>query len=195
MHKYYDPKLFDVMDVDDLKIAYAPKEDAGVLLTRGDADALEASEKKAKAVDLTITEHFIAAGFDVNFVGPAEEIAGVSGAGTREGTDSAGTNRGNDGAASEEVCVDEETFGLWLDSVEFSVGSAVQRWWTGLSVCEEGDADGMKKEDDETNVEFFRRIRDDLRAEMDQCKEGGQAPHCMYPPVKDGAVTVGGLVR
>ena len=41
MHKYYDPKFFDVMDVDDLKAAYAPKEDAGVLLGRGDADALD----------------------------------------------------------------------------------------------------------------------------------------------------------
>ena len=61
-----------------------------------------------------------------------------------------------------DLYVDEETFCVWLDRGEFAYGAAVQQWWARLETGEEGEVDTLKNDDDETNVEFFRRIRTDL---------------------------------
>ena len=53
-HKWYDPRLFDVLSEAEIKEQYAPK----------DADG--------KPEDLKRVEQFAAAGFDVRFVGPGE---------------------------------------------------------------------------------------------------------------------------
>ena len=75
MHQYYDSRLFDVMDLNDMKRNYAPKEnDEGKLLEAGEVELLSAEEKVRLAVDVTSTEHFMAAGFDVNFVGPVDDL-------------------------------------------------------------------------------------------------------------------------
>ena len=117
-------------------MAYAPKVVDGVVLRPGEAAALSAEERLARAVDVTTAEHFIGAGFDVNFVGPEEEIAssrargGVEGAagegesGDAEGGEGVGEATGGPGfgvddteaaeAADESLYVDEETFCLWL---------------------------------------------------------------------------------
>ena len=99
MHKYYDPRLFHVMDVAELKEHYAPKEVGGVVLHPKDAMALTPTERQASAVDVTRPEHFIAAGFDVNFVGPDEELplkpAGTGG-GDAEGGGCVGGDEGGE---------------------------------------------------------------------------------------------------
>ena len=71
--------------------------------------------------------------------------------------------------------MDEESFCVWLDRTEFSNGMQVQKWWSDLPIDEDGEAGAIKQCDDETNVEFFRRIREDLRAEMAAAKEDGVA--------------------
>ena len=76
MHKYYDPKLFHVMTEEEMKREYAPKEVDGVVLGADEVAALDGAAREAAAVDVTTPEHFIAAGFDVNFVGPEEALGG-----------------------------------------------------------------------------------------------------------------------
>ena len=100
MHKYYDPRLFHVMDEAELKEQYAPKEVGGVVLHARDAEALTPKEKQARAVDVTRPEHFIAAGFDVNFVGPDEELLvkpAATGCGDAEEGDGVGGTEGGEG--------------------------------------------------------------------------------------------------
>ena len=141
MHKYYDPRLFHAMSEEEMKAEYAPKAEDGVVLGAEDVEALDVREKVAKAVDVTTPELFIASGFDVNFVGPAEDLLPVVGAGDpqRAGTDGVGAGASGAGACggeelsdevdgcegpgevSGEVFVDAETFGVWLESPEFSV--------------------------------------------------------------------------
>ena len=96
----------------------------------------------------------------MNFVGPEEEIAslrarcGDEGAveegesGERAGDEGVGEAAGVDDtgameAVEESLCVDEETFNLWLESSEFSFGRAVRRWWAGLGSCEEEAVEGI----------------------------------------------------
>ena len=61
-------------------------------------------------------------------------------------------------AASSPLFVDEETFCLWLDSTEFTVGLQVQKWWARLVACEDDGVDALKMGDDETTVDLYRRI-------------------------------------
>jgi len=200
MHKYYDPRLFHVMDEAELKEQYAPKEVGGVVLEPRDAEALTPKEKLARAVDVTRPEHFIAAGFDVNFVGPEEELPlksvrvgggeavegsgepGVGGSGEDAGVCSGEVEPAPpaDGgcvelgsAGEDDLYVDEETFCLWLDCTEFPFGYAVQRWWADLATCEEGAVEGVKSDEDETTVELFRRMREDVvQAAAAEAQEG-----------------------
>ena len=74
MHKYYDPRLFHMMKEDEILQEYAPKEIDGVLISAEEAKMQAPDEKRAAVERLTLPEHFIAAGFDVNFVGPEEEM-------------------------------------------------------------------------------------------------------------------------
>ena len=160
MHKYYDPRMLDVMSLEEMKMEYAPKEADGILLSRSEAEALKPEDKLRLAVNVTTPDHFIAAGFDVNPVGPDQDLhlAGAAG-----GAPGVGEDEGLEPERDEALYVDEETFCLWLLHSEFPFGLAVQRWWTGLASSEEGAVDGLKGEDDETSVELFRRICGDLR--------------------------------
>ena len=85
MHQYYDPKLFHVMDERELKLEYAPKERDGVLLEAAEVAVLSDEDKVQFGVDVTSTEHFVAAGFDVTFVGPEDELRGGADRSAREG--------------------------------------------------------------------------------------------------------------
>ena len=55
--------------------------------------------------------------------------------------------KGEEGGEGDDVenslCVDEETFCLWLDSMELRLGYAVQRWWARAASREENDVDGV----------------------------------------------------
>ena len=99
MHKYYDSRMLHLMRLEEMKTEYAPKEADGILLSRLEAEALKPEEKLRQAVDVTTPAHFIAAGFDVNFVAPDDEAAGV------------------------EPEVSENAFRHWLESMEFHFGS------------------------------------------------------------------------
>ena len=140
MHRYYDRRLFHVMSEGEMKVEYAPKEVEGVLLPRAEADGLGEVEKLRRAVDVTTPAHFIAAGFDVNFVGPEEDIAqprraepdgGLANSSDEEGGDGGGGAAGAaiTGERDHALYVHEETFCVWLDSSEFPFSYAVQRWW------------------------------------------------------------------
>ena len=110
------------------------------MLSRSEAEALKPEDKLRLAVDVTTPDHFIAAGFDVNPVGPDQDLhlAGAAG-----GAPGAGEDEGPVQERDEALYVDEETFRLWLLHSEFSFGLAVQRWWTGLASSEEGAVDSL----------------------------------------------------
>ena len=125
MHKYYDPRLFDVLSEADMKRDYAPKEIDGVVLSAGDAAELPPSEKLAAAVDVVTPEQFMKAGFDVTFVGPEGELlpsgvgAGAEGSGMGSGAhvvggEEAGEGSGDDGACDAPLYVEESTFEAWM---------------------------------------------------------------------------------
>ena len=195
MHKFYDPKLFDVMTESEMKCEYAPKERDSVLLKPSEVAALSRVEKEELSVDVTTVEHFMASGFDVNFIGPEDVGDGAAGARSEE------ASPGGPGVVDPVVAcskqgiadtgyVSEEAFCVWLDRSEFVYGMQVQRWWTGLFAGAEDDEDALKQGDDETNVELFRRIRSALKQEEEEqgaVRSGAVA-------VRDDAVNVSRLV-
>ena len=171
MHKYYDPKAFDVLhgrrgyvpEVEaleaELKVRFAPKVSEGVVLSEADASKLTRSERSDMAVDVQQPDQFIAAGFDVNFVGPEDEVLPRADAGP-----------------DSDLCVEEEVFCRWLDLSAMRVGSAVARWWQDEECCEEGAVDGLKCAEDETTVELYGRVQEEInrrRAEENLKPEGG----------------------
>ena len=173
MHKYYDPKLFHMMSEEEMKVMYAPKVSDGVILGDAEADALNSETALRQAVDVTEPEHFIAAGFDVNFVGPDAYVLpagdGASGA---------------DEARDDEKFVEEDVFVRWLDLSEMRVASVLARWWRDEPPCEEGGVGGLKHDDDETTVDLFGRIRDEIGQEQEDRGEK-----------RDGVVRLGCFVK
>ena len=155
MHKYYDPRLFHMMDADELKLNFAPKEVGGVVLKPDEVEKLDIKDRIASAVDLSTPQQYIAAGFDVNFVGPQDVAAGVA----VDGPPGDGVGDAPADGESSVLYVDEGTFSLWLDSTEFTVGLQVQKWWAGLTACEEDAADALKMGDDETTVELSNCVQ------------------------------------
>jgi len=151
MHKYYDARLFDVMSEVDMKSQYAPKVSEGVVLGDAAAAALDQQQLVDKAVDVTEPEHFIAAGFDVNFVGPEGDLHLGEGAAAAERAE-----------GKEEMYVEVETFCRWLDLSELRIASSVALWWTMEETGEEGAVDCVKYGDDETTVDLFARIRSEV---------------------------------
>ena len=79
MHKYYDPRLFHMMDEDELKLNFAPKEVGGVVLKPAEVEQLEIKDRIACAVGVTTPQQCMAAGFDVHFVGPSDLAADEGG--------------------------------------------------------------------------------------------------------------------
>ena len=55
MHKYYDPRLFHVMDRDEILTEYAPKQREGVLLSETEVSNLLDGEKLKAALDAWAT--------------------------------------------------------------------------------------------------------------------------------------------
>ena len=156
MHKYYDRRLFDYYDsVDALKLHFAPKYRDEVLLTGAELANMGEAEKIKAAADVSAVSQFIDAGFDVHFVGPADE-APQSKATTDVEALQSSTSADE---ADKHLFVDAQTFQEWLGNSQFERGVEVQRWWTDLQVGDEGEIGALKEEDDETYDDFFRRIR------------------------------------
>ena len=170
MHRYYDTRVFDVLGTDDcvglsredafdgleteLKARYAPKELEGSVLEEAAAQELGRNEAVSCAVDVQAVSHFVAAGFDVNGVGPEADL--------------------DDGGAGawEEFVVEEDVFARWLDLAEMRLGSCVARWWAEVASVEEGTVEGLKMGDDDTTVDLFSRIRDQS---ADREREAGRS--------------------
>ena len=112
----------------------------------------------------------MAAGFSVHFSGLSEEVGGGGAAGEGDGL-------------AEEEHVEEDAFCNWLYLAEMRVGSAVAHWWTDQDPGEEGALDVVKQADDETAVDLFARIKDDVGAEQEV--QGGK---------RDGRVRVRALL-
>ena len=161
MHKYYNPDLFRMCDVlteeADLRERFAPRVSDGCLL---EASAVETSaDSEVSKVDITQTEHFVAAGFDVNWCGAEENgpILGVSAAG---GEEPGGVTDSTFPVKTEnEDVVQEDVFRRWLELREMRRGVEVQRWWANKALDEEGAIEVIKLADDESATDFFDRIR------------------------------------
>ena len=180
MHKYYDPRLFHMMGEDELKLNFAPKEVGGVVLKPAEVEKLDLKDRLASAVDLSTPQQYIAAGFDVNFVGPQDLAAGV-GVGAPLGD---GVGGAPGGEASNILYVDEQTFCTWFDRTEFTVGLQVQKWWAGLVACEEDGVDALKMADDEATVDLYGRIVSSLK-ESEKGVGGGRS-EARKDGVRDG---------
>ena len=104
MHQYYDPRMFHVMDEDELRMSYAPKERDGVTLEPDEVAALEPQERLKLATDVLSTEHLIATGFNVQFVGPECDLTATLDEngenGGEEGMEGDGQADAGDGAAA-----------------------------------------------------------------------------------------------
>ncbi len=77
MHKFYVPKLFDIVtDAGQLRVLYAPMASTsdGTALRPEEASELTREQALQQAVDVDALDRFIAAGFDVTFVGPDESL-------------------------------------------------------------------------------------------------------------------------
>ena len=185
MHKYYDPRLFDVVHSSDgpdgespgqlpeidaiekgLKLHLAPKVSEGEVVSKSGIAAVVQDDALGQATDVQDPSQFIAAGFDVNFVGPegdtlASDVVGGTG----------------------DVLVEEDVFCRWLELSELRVGSVVARWWQNEVSAEEGAVDALKLADDETVVDLYARIKEEVGRRQEE--EGGK---------RDGVVRLSAFV-
>ena len=152
MHKYYDPALFKMCDVltkeSDLRARFAPRVADGVVLGSHDVDV--GVDNKIDNVDVTTAEHFIAAGFDVTFVGPDAESgsSGVVGGGVDE-NGAAAVGCACSAECEDEVVVKEDVFRRWLELSAMRRGLEFARWWANKELDEEGAIDAVKLSDEE----------------------------------------------
>ena len=139
MHKYYDPALFRTCDIvteeADLRERFAPRVSDGCVVEASAASS--SADLDVSRVDVTTTEHFIAAGFDVTFCGEEESApsfgAPVAGGGEHGGVADAALPVK---AATQDV-VKEEVFRRWLELSEMRRGAEVARWWVNKDLDEE----------------------------------------------------------
>lgn len=120
----------------DLRERFAPRVSDGCVL---EASTVETSaDSDVSKVDITQTEHFVAAGFDVNWCGAEENgpSLGVPGAG---GGEHGGViDPSLPVEAENEDVVKEDAFRRWLELAEMRGGVEVQRWWANIDLDEEG---------------------------------------------------------
>ena len=160
MRKWYDRRLFDVLDERQVLEAYAPhgggrgvegEAMSGVEEAEGrGADGLDEDLAAARVEDassggvslpaLRTGRELRAAGFEVRVVGGGE-----------------GEGEGEGGVAE---TVSREVFCKWLEVSEVRWGSAMAEWWCRQDVGDEGAVEegGRKASDDDTVVDLYRQI-------------------------------------
>ena len=104
MHKYYDPRLFDVLSEEEVRWQYAPKLWEGEYVDHGRAQQLRKEGRHVECVDARTAEELLTAGVDVPVVGSL----GVGDAG------------GNEVEAAEGIS--RELFSKWLELREMRYG-------------------------------------------------------------------------
>ena len=145
MHKYYDPRLFDVLSEEEVRWQYAPKLWEGEYVDHGRAQQLRKEGRHVECVDARTAEELLTAGVDVRVVGSL----GVGDAG------------GNEVVAAE--VISRELFSKWLELREMRYGNAVARWWCCLPAAEEGDDSALKQGDDDAVADFYAAIERAVR--------------------------------
>ena len=140
MHKYYDPREFDIeRDPEKLLSMFAPRRRGcdGELLSPSAAAALPVQEQAllGPPQNVQTVEDYIAAGFDVNFTGPQAE-------GSRGGVEAAAAAVASVGSlevtGDSTLCdeVAEDVFCQWLAWAEMAVGGALLVYaWAASSCC------------------------------------------------------------
>ena len=83
-----------------------------------------------------------------------------------------------------DLLVEEDVFCRWLELSELRVGSAVARWWRDEVSAEEGAVDALKTADDETVVDLYARIKEEVGRRQEE--EGGK---------RDGVVRLSAFVE
>jgi hypothetical protein len=146
MHRAYDPRLFDCLSEAEVLQAYAPKlyrgeyvdgERASELIQQG--EVVEPQKECTRAMDL------VAMGFDVRAVGAIGE----------EGDE-----------CEERLGVDivpKHVFARWLELRECRFGSQLAEWFSSQRAGDEEDVLAIKKHDDETCIDFWNRIVEDVK--------------------------------
>ena len=69
MHKWYDPRLFDVLPEKEVRWKCAPKVWRGELVEQDHADELQSQGEQVEAVDVRTAAELHAAGFEVRHLG------------------------------------------------------------------------------------------------------------------------------
>jgi len=140
MHKWYDPRLFDVLDEEQVRATHAPKVWRGELVSEARIASLTAEGETVDAVDARTAAELEAAGFAVR----------VDGEDVEANTD--------EGASAIEI--EQDVFRRWLEVREFRLGSALGAWWANAPVHGPDDVGQvlMKMEPDDTTHDFSDRI-------------------------------------
>ena len=162
MHRWYDTKhgMFDVLDEADMRRLYAPKKWESDVLSPADAALLpEYVGVEFPGIDLRSAADMLAAGLDVRF--------------------DAGGGAPGDGSGVDVVA--EEDFGTWLTLRDLDLASQLSSFWRNMDIRPDGEVvQSMKESDAESDVGFFRKLKDDLlRRDW----------------LEDGEVTVAALAR
>ena len=144
MHKWYDPKLFDVeLSEQEVRWKYAPKVWRGELVTNERAEELRNSGNTVEAVDVRTPAELQAAGFTVRIADGGSLFDDTTG----------------EQDASLESEVDLDVFRRWIELSEMPYGDALGRWYVGLSAeGEDLEPNKWKAEDDDTPCDLYGRI-------------------------------------
>jgi len=136
MHKWYDPRLFDLLSEDEVRRTHAPKVWRGELVTGTREAELRAEGFEPEAVDVRTAAEMEACGFAVRMVGAAPSTE----AAPERDTVSA---------------IDHDVFAKWLEVREFRLGQTVAEWWTQLPP---GASPAFRVEHDDTTNDFHANL-------------------------------------
>ena len=177
MHKWYDRRLFDVLEERQVLEAYAPQAAGGTGDgAGGNAGAAEAvaegiggaavvgaaavaeEVRGASTGVLRTGEELRSAGFEVRVMGGLSAALGGAAAAGEE--DVFLEQEASGGWEAETVS--REVFCKWLEVAQARWGSALAAWWCESEVAEEGAVDGVRAGEDDTVADLYRRIADDV---------------------------------
>ena len=144
MHKYYDPRLYDILSEEDVLLQHAPQKHQGVLVNHEKSQELRSAGQLVEGIDVRTPAEFLEAGFDLRTVSPVGESSDEPGY-----------------CGGDEV-VNVDLFCKWLELREMCIGTSVGKWWSRLAPCSEGSLSLMKAADCDTAADLYRRIEVDI---------------------------------